>query len=678
MFRFEKKLKNFLYIILLFILLLFGCKKQVNKPVSNVQETNLKKHLAELNLKKYDTLVRQEYEKLMRSYYNKKDREYYLSAIDFEKNATNSKDTVGIITAKINLGQFYYNNFKVDSSYYYYSSAEKLSLKLKDKPYLGAILICKATVLVKEKNHSEAQSIAFEALKIAKQSEYYDYVLSSFLLIGNSLEGMNKDEEAINYYNKALTISTKLPNSIQKEILISSTYTELAKVYQKSNDYEKVIEYVNKGLNCKVSKQENINTYCYLKNILAKAIYTTQKEQALSIYNETLRIGDSLNYAPIQVATQLQLGEYYFYYKDSITANFYLQNAKKLAHENQLFEDELITLKLLSKTNPKKNQYFSERYIRLNDSLQTVERATRDKFARIEFETDEISNQKKLVELKNKKLTTRFLFSAALIILLLLFLYFWYKNKSNKAKIYELKLLQEKQELENNKLLLLREQQSKDEKIYQLLLSQQEKIEEGKQLEKKRISRELHDGIMGKLSGIRLNLYILKKKTDPETIGKCLEFVKDIQTIENELRLLSHDLNKTSFSTAKGIENEITNIFKEIKNHQKIDFELEIDRLIIWDTMNYTLKLNLYRIIQEALHNIDKYAKADKVSISIFQSDQFLSIEIVDDGVGFDLNSNKKGIGLKNMKERTEELGGIFTINSFPKKGTKINLLLPN
>ena len=90
-------------------------------------------------------------------------------------------------------------------------------------------------------------------------------------------------------------------------------------------------------------------------------------------------------------------------------------------------------------------------------------------------------------------------------------------------------------------MLFIQEQQRKDEKMYQLLLHQQDKIEEGKQTEKIRISRELHDGIMGKLSGIRLNLYILKKKTDPETIAKCLEFVKEIQVIENDLRLLSHD-----------------------------------------------------------------------------------------------------------------------------------------
>lgn len=642
-----------------------------------LEKTNIENILLHLNSKKYDSLVRGEYEKLILPYYNKKDTAYYQIAKDFEKNSEKSRDSLGLINSQINLGQYFYNNFVVDSSYYYYTKAEKYSSLLKEKPYLGAILICKAGLLIKQKNYSEAQNLAIKALKIARENNYNDYVMSSFLLIGNSLEGLGKNNEAIDYYLKALAISETILNSKEKEFLVSAVYTNLAGAYQKLNNQKKVIEYVNKGLAIEISKIDNINFYCYLKNTLAKSIYKIQKQQALSIYSETLKIGDSLKYAPIQVASQLQLGEYYLFYKDTLKANTYLKRSKELAHQNKLFDDELIILKLLSKSNPSKSNYYSERYIHLNDSLLAVERATRDKFARIEFETDEISTQKDLIELKNKKLNTRLLLASGIALLSILSLFLWFKNKSNKAKITELKLLQEKQELQNNELLFIQEQQRKDEKMYQLLLHQQDKIEEGKQTEKIRISRELHDGIMGKLSGIRLNLYILKKKTDPETIARCLEYIKEIQVIENDLRKLSHDLNKDTISTANGIENEINNLFNEINNHQNIEFDLQIEHGLIWENINYIAKLNLYRIIQEALHNIDKYAKAKKVVIAIAQKEQSLLIQIKDDGIGFDLNLKKEGIGLKNMRERTEESGGTFSIETAPKKGTKINLLLP-
>ncbi|WP_169627263.1 ATP-binding protein [Flavobacterium antarcticum] len=568
------------------------------------------------------------------------------------------------------------NKFEIDSSYLFFSKAEKLSLKLKEKPFMVSILLNKSNLLWLKKNYSEAEVTAFEALDIAQNKQYYDYEYTCYIIIANTLLERNKYEKAIEYYKKALVIALNQGQNFDQSALPLS-YSYIAKVYQKQNNHQQAIEFANKGLAYKNLRSDNIKVYCYLKNVLGKAIYKSQKKEALSIYIETLKIGDSLNFGPIQVASQLQLGEYYLYYKDTLNANTYLQKAKELAHQNKLFDDELIILKLLVKSNPLQGNYYSDRYIHLNDSLQNVERATRDKFARIEFETDEISNQRNQIQIEYKKLNTQLFLVIGFTLLTFLSLYFWFKNKANKAKIKELKLIQEKQELQNNELLLIQEQQSNDEKIYQLLLSQQEKIEEAKQIEKKRISRELHDGIMGKLSGIRLNLYILKKKTDPETIAKCLEFVKEMQVIENDLRLLSHDLNKETISTANGIESEIVNIFHEINNHQSIKFDLQIDKGIIWENINYMLKLNLYRIIQEALHNIDKYAQAKKVQISISQKKDALLISIKDDGIGFDSKIQKKGIGLKNMRERTEELGGEFIVETALEEGTIINLVLP-
>lgn len=671
-------MKNYIKIFIFLLFFIFSCSRNNSDGKGNFTSSNstLNEQLQALKSKPYDSLVRNEFIILSEKYFYTNNNDYYLISKMYEEKALTVHDTLGLINSKTNLGVYYLNKFEIDSSYLFFSNAEKLSLKLKDKPFIVSILLNKSNILWLKKNYSEAEATAFEALDIARNKKYHDEEYTCYIIIANTLLERNKNEKAIEYYKKALVIAVNQEKNFDQSF-IPLAYNYIAKVYQKQNNHLKAIEFANKGLAYKNLGSDNIKVYCYLRNVLGKSIYKTQKKEALNIYAETLKIGDSLNFAPIQVASQLQLGEYYLFYNDTLKANAYLQKAKKLAHQNKLFDDELIILKILSKSNLSKSSYYSERYIQLNDSLLAVERATRDKFARIEFETDEISTQKNHFEKENKKLNTRLLIAIGFAILVLLSLYLWFKNKFNKAKIKELKLIQEKQELQNNELLFIQEQQRKDEKMYQLLLHQQDKIEEGKQTEKIRISRELHDGIMGKLSGIRLNLYILKKKTDPETIAKCLEFVKEIQVIENDLRLLSHDLNKESLSTIKGIETEITTIFKEIKNHQNIDFKLKIDPDIVWENMNYTVKLAFYRIIQEALHNIDKYAKAKSVVVTIAQSEAFLSVEIKDNGIGFDLNTQKEGIGLKNMRERTEEMGGLFSIDSQPEKGTKINLQLP-
>lgn len=656
------------YFLFLIILLIISCNKQNKEGVTIFVSSNLP----------YDSIKRNQLIKDANSQIIKGNSlAFFKISSNLEKEALKHSDTSGILYAKMNKGYYYYAiRHQIDSAYFYITAAEKLTQKTKSKELLEVLYQYKADILWSQNNFIEAQTYSIKALKLIKGRNNFALEHTCYVTIANCLVALNKSNDALKYYEKALIV-VKNNNELFSISNAAIINTYIASIYQKQNKNEKALEYVEEGLNNKKLRQEDIKVYSYLKNRLAKSIYKTQKQQAISIYSKTLKIGDSLNFSPIQVSTRLQLGEYYLFYKDTIKANTFLQKAKELAHKNQIFDDELTILKLLSKSNPKNNQYYSDRYIQLNDSLQNVERATRDKFARIEFETDEISNQKNLIEIQNKKLNTQLILAVGLALFLILSLYLWFRNKSSKAKIYELRLLQEKQELENNELLLMQEQKDKDAEIYQLLLSQQEKIDEGKQAEKKRISRELHDGIMGKLSGIRLNLYVLKKKTDPETITKCLAYIKEIQVIENDLRLLVHTLNKESVTTLNGIENEINNIFSNIKNHQNINFVLKMDERINWEVINYVLKLNLYRIIQEALHNIDKYAKAKEVTLTITKKEQALLIEIKDDGIGFDATQNKEGIGLKNMRERTEESGGSFTVETAPKKGTIINLLLP-
>lgn len=118
----------------------------------------------------------------------------------------------------------------------------------------------------------------------------------------------------------------------------------------------------------------------------------------------------------------------------------------------------------------------------------------------------------------------------------------------------------------------------------------------------------------------------------------------------------------------------VENLFTMIKNHSDIEFNLQVDERIDWDLMNYNIKINIYRIIQETLQNIDKYAQASKVDIKMNKYENEIHITITDNGIGFNPNTNKKGIGLNNMRKRMEEINGQFLLESTRKNGTKISL----
>jgi len=87
--------------------------------------------------------------------------------------------------------------------------------------------------------------------------------------------------------------------------------------------------------------------------------------------------------------------------------------------------------------------------------------------------------------------------------------------------------------------------------------------------------------------------------------------------------------------------------------------------------------MNLYRILQEASHNINKYSKAKNVVVSIFLDNNSICMSITDDGVGFDTKTITNGIGIQNMQQRIQSLNGKININSIQKNSTCINLSVP-
>lgn len=634
------------------------------KVMTNNHDT-IKNVLSDLDSKKYDTLIRNKYIQLANECYGKKKSNLFFKiSRKIEKKSTTIRDTFGIIYAKSNIGLYFLNKFFIDSSYFYLTKAEKLTIKFKNNPFMGGILLSKSNILCGQKDFLGAEVTAIRALKIAQKKKYDDDIYSCYIIIANSLIGMNKNEKALEYYYKALDKTNTIPDANYRLTMRASVYNYIAQLYQKQNQHYKVNNYINRSLNLDKIKKVDLNLYSYLLNTIAYSKFKLKDSKALPLFEELLKIADSTNFIPTQVVVKTNLGEYYLAQKDTAKALFYAIDAQKTAHQNKIFEDELKALQLLGSIVPDKQSFYNQRYIKLNDSLQNIERATRDKFARIEFETDEVTKQKKIVEAEKSILLNRLFLLAGFGSLALIIIFLWFKNKSQKAKTRE--LLLEKENLKDK------------EEIYQLMINQNQKIVEGKQLEKKRISQELHDGVMGKLTAIRMNLYVLNRKTDPETIAKCLEYVKEIQNIENEIRIISHDLTKNLFSDNINFVSIVENLFTAIKSHNNIEFSLKIDKRIAWETIDTTIKINIYRIIQEALNNIDKYSQATTVLITMEQERDTIIIEIKDDGIGFTVQSKKNGIGIKNMQSRMQEIKGQFKIESEPKKGTKINLRIPN
>ena len=581
------------------------------------------------------------------------------------KRSLMKRDYDGISESSYCIANYFYNKANYDSAYFYFTKSEKAFLLVKEKSVMASyIKNIRANIRTFKKDYVEAEKLSIEALKVAKQEKYDLLIYNCYITLGNSLGGLENYDEAIEYYKKAIDVTDNLRSDPQYSTLRVMPYNYIANVYQKKKDYINSIRVVNRALQFDNFKRNNPTIYCYLINTLAYSKFKRGDESSLIQFKEILKIGDSIKSIPIQITCKTYLGEYNLAQKDTVAANYYLKDARDQSHKNNIFEDELKILQLLARANPDDKSFYSNRYISLNDSLQVVERANRNKFARIEFETDEIKTERNRLSLKTEYLSLQRWIIAAVSLSSIIIIALWFMNKSQKAKTRE--------------LLLKQEQQQANEAIYQLMLNEQQKIEEGKNLEKQRMSLELHDGVMGKLSAVRLNLYAALYKVnliEDETFQLQLD---EIQTVEQEIRNIAHNLNSNLFSDNSNFIAIVRELFAKIANHSQIHFTLQVSDSVNWDLINNTIKINLYRILQEALQNIEKYANAKNVAVLMDQngSDE-IKVTISDDGNGFNTMQKTNGIGIENMKFRIQELNGTFDIHSEIKKGTKINLTIP-
>jgi len=202
-----------------------------------------------------------------------------------------------------------------------------------------------------------------------------------------------------------------------------------------------------------------------------------------------------------------------------------------------------------------------------------------------------------------------------------------------------------------------------------------EKLEE----ERLRISRELHDEIGPMLFSAKLYLEAYRKENLVNS-----KYINDSTKLINnagiELKNIVRSLQPSVLSNY-GLVSAIKLLLKDMEEKSGINIEFNYEEETLkFD--NLQAELNVYRIVQEALTNIRKHAKATKVNMDLFYNSEFLSLYIKDNGRGFNhqdiqVDEEYVSFGLKNMRERTELLSGNFSIESEVDKGTTIFIDFP-
>ncbi len=193
----------------------------------------------------------------------------------------------------------------------------------------------------------------------------------------------------------------------------------------------------------------------------------------------------------------------------------------------------------------------------------------------------------------------------------------------------------------------------------------------GQEMERERMSREIHDGLGQILNAIKINIdYVKNNKKDISLLTPLLdEAIAETSRISEALM--------PSRLAVLPLEDCLEGLVHEMNGKAELHFHHNAIPRDIPDQV----KLHVYRIVQELISNIEKHAEARHASVQLYFERGMLSLTVEDDGKGFDLqkNAQKKtgGHGLVNLKDRAYILGGTFKIESSKKFGTMINIEVP-
>ncbi len=560
-----------------------------------------------------------------------------------------------------------------DSSFYYTTQAEKLSHKHGHPKFLSEVYLLKGDYFKNREEYDKATEQYIKALKIEDELKNLSKIALLNDRLGTVYYTIEKFNKSMAYYKAALDIYLQLKDSLYIAMAYSHIgnlhssreFCEYRTVPQKRIDFNTAIEYYKKSediLNKIDAKSELCKTYQNLASVynkfqmpekaldyLLKAIdYFRSQNDSVSIIDATYPLG----------MTYRRLKQY-----DKSIACFKQCIAFGKAHnynEGIQFVYEAMAQTYEDAGDFRSSLYLYKTYMYIRDSTYSVEKSKHIFDLEAKYQSEKKENQiLKLTVEKERKQRTVYILIGVLIILGLGGAFFLHTTRS-RAIIAE----------QNNKIS---EQKIKAmEKERQLIAAHA--VLHGEETERTRLARDLHDGLGGLLSGLKLSLNNIKgniflTENNVDHFNKALGLL-DISM--KELRRVAHNMMPEALSKF-GLKEALHDFCSGIdssKTEVKVRFYGEENRI------DQKIEISLYRIVQELVNNALKHAEATEIVVLIVQEEHRIHLTVQDNGRGFDpeVLKTSKGAGLPNIRSRIESLNGMLDIYSKPDKGTEVSV----
>ncbi|WP_165944068.1 tetratricopeptide repeat protein [Aquimarina spinulae] len=503
-----------------------------------------------------------------------------------------------------NIGDIYSNLKDYKTSNYYLEKSKNLSKKTGDTYNYAATLISLGVNYQKQGHHNEAISFYNEAITISEKNGYDYITLSSKFDSGVSFIKLKEYDKATALFLNVISEAEKL--GILEEQM--SSYEMLKQISLTQGKYKDSYNYLNKEIKIKDS------------------IHKLQKSKAI---NEL-----EVKFNTLQKEKEIKVLQ--------------VKNAnRELDLKNQ--EEAIKNLKLQQEIEKKETQ---------NKILSFQNASEKKRNEIIVLKKDQEIHESKLA--RQKSIKNSILYSFLILLIPVIGLLFTYYQK-----------LQTQNEL--NK----KQEEVSEQKISSLIKDQELKLIKasikGQDKERKRIAQELHDSIGGNLAAIKLQLNNTVFHGDKKTISTINNQLDDTY---DQVRNLSHNLIPKKFS-----ENNFCDVLEEYFNNIGGTTSLSTSFVAYpraeIDILDETLQIEVFKIIQELITNTIKHAKATSLELQLNLVENMINVLFEDNGIGFNTKNKATGLGFESIKNRLKKVSGTFHIDSRVNRGTIIDIEVP-
>lgn len=569
-----------------------------------------------------------------------------------------------------------FRNHHPDSMLFYSENARDLSIRIRSEKHLSQAYQMLADYYKMNEDYGKATENLLNALKIEERQKNTVQIARLYDELGDIYCVMEKFQRSMNYYNRSLEIYRKKSDSISIARLLYHIgklhglreYCENRTVAQKREDYYTAISFFRESQGIYERHKSNAGlsavylNYASVYNRLEKPDkalpFVLQAMQHYKKENDADGIATSLYTLAI---TYRRLKQY-----DRSIASF--RETIDFGTKNHITEGLQFVYEALGQAYEEAGDYKNslrsyKKYMILRDSIYNNEKSRQI----FELETKYQSEKKErqilalTLEKKRKQLYVYLLLSV-LVILSLGGVYIVYRTRS-RAVIAEQKSLINEQKLKEM------------EKERQLIAVHA--VLHGEESERSRLARDLHDGLGGLLSGLKLSLNSMKGNIllSEKNVGQFNHAVDLLDTSMKELRRVAHNMMPEAL-TKFGLREALTDFCAGLDNSgPEIQFRFYGKE----KRLDHNYEINLYRIAQELINNAIKHANASLIIIMVVQEEDRIHLTVQDNGTGFNPSDvDGEGMGIANIRSRTESLNGKLEIFSEPEKGTEINVEFNN